>query len=60
MSERTALRARQSRDVMKLIGPLLDAWDDVPNDLKGDLREQCTPLCDYLDKINEAMERISE
>jgi len=55
--ERRAARERQQREVMELIGPLLDAWEDIPNDIKGDLREHCTPLCHYLDRINEAMER---
>jgi hypothetical protein len=54
--ERLEARRRQRRTVMDLIGPLLDAWEDIPNDIKSDLREHCTPLCHYLDRINEAME----
>jgi len=50
------LRIAQSKAVMPLIGPLLDAWDGVPNDSKGAMREDAPVLCEYLDKINAAME----
>lgn len=33
------LRAEQAEHVMPTIGPLIDAWMDVPNDLRGDLAE---------------------
>ena len=48
-------RAVQSRQVMPLIGPLLDAWDDLDNDTKGVLKESSPLLCKYLDKLDDAM-----
>jgi hypothetical protein len=41
-----SLRAQQAKDVMPLIGPLLDAWDGVPNDLKGELEELGEAIAD--------------
>lgn len=54
----TLQRAReaQAKKVMPLIGPLLDAWDMMPNDVNTELRESCPSLCDHLDKIAAAME----
>lgn len=49
-------RAIQAKQVMPLIGPLLDAWDDLMNDTRGAWREECPVLCSYLDKLNTAME----
>lgn len=54
--ERKGLRVVQSKAVMPLIGPLLDAWESVPNDSKGAMREGEPVLCEYLDRINAAME----
>ena len=52
--ERQGLRIVQAKVVMPLVGPLLDAWEGVPNDVK------CTGelgiLAHYLDKIAAAME----
>lgn len=50
------LRKRQSKAVMDLIGPLLDAWDGVPNDTKGVMEEEALDLCHYLRRISRAME----
>lgn len=50
------LRRKQLRAVMPLIGPLLDAWDSVPNDLKGEIEEGATDLAEALDSIRDAME----
>ncbi len=47
---------RQRRRVMPLIGPLLDAWEGVPNDIKSDLHEHCEALHSLLNMINKAME----
>jgi hypothetical protein len=33
--ERDEGRKRQARKVMPLIGPLLDEWDGLPNDVSG-------------------------
>lgn len=46
------LREAQKRKVMALIGPLLDAWDQVPNDMRCDLNDA---LIDTMRKIDEAM-----
>ena len=57
--ERKGLRIAQSKAVMPLIGPLLDAWENVSNDAKFSMREDDDGLravAFYLDKINAAME----
>lgn len=48
-------RAVQVKQVMPLIGPLLDAWELASPDVKSTMREECPTLCDYLDKIEEGM-----
>lgn len=48
-------RAVQAKQVMPLIGPLLDQWEGLPNDAKSSLRWDYPTFCDYLDKIEEAM-----
>lgn len=55
--ERQGLRIVQSKAVMPLIGPLLDAWEGIANDAKDVLREEQPALCDYLDRISAAMEK---
>lgn len=55
-SERKGLRIAQSKAVMPLIGPLLDAWEGLPNDAKEVLRESESVLCAHLDKISTAMD----
>lgn len=50
------LRRKQMRAATPLIGPLLDAWDEVPNDLKGEIEEGATDLAEALDSIRDAME----
>lgn len=52
--EVTKLREEQEKAVMPLIGPLLDAWEGLPGDLRCDTRE--FPLGEVLDKIQSAME----
>lgn len=54
--ERQALRDAQAKSVMPLIGGLLDAWEGLPNDLKGQI-EEASVLGEYLDSIENAMER---
>jgi len=53
MGERERERRRQNKAVMPLIGPLLDAWDDLPNDVKGD--EELKRLSEVIDKISYGM-----
>lgn len=48
-------RTKQARRVMPLIGPLLDAWEEVPNDLRSLLVDQCPTLASNLSKIEDAM-----
>lgn len=54
MDERTKLRKAQARDVMPLIGPLLDAYEALPNDVRG--MEELDGLRVQLGAINTAME----
>jgi hypothetical protein len=49
------LRDAQARRVMPMIGPLLDAWDGVPNDVKGMMEEHCGQLGKWLNNIEQAM-----
>lgn len=48
------LRARQAQAVMQLIGPLLDAFEQLPNDVAG--LEEMNDLCVAIEAINSAME----
>jgi len=54
MNERKIIRLKQSKDVMPLIGGLLDAWDDLPNDVKSD--PELEKLSKHIQKIDDAME----
>jgi hypothetical protein len=51
------LRADQAKRVMPLIGPLLDAWECVPNDFRSSMDDECPKLTDYLDRIAAEVER---
>ena len=54
--ERQRRRQRQAKAVMPMIGPLLDAWDDLPNDVKDD-PDQPYKRCDgghMTQEINKA------
>ena len=52
--ERQRRRQRQAKAVMPMIGPLLDAWDDLPNDVKDD--PELEHLATHINLINDAME----
>lgn len=56
MNEIQRLRRAQNKAVMPLIGPLLDQWEGMSNDAKSALRWENPTLCEYLDKIDAAME----
>lgn len=58
MSDRdlAQLRIEQADAVMPLIGGLLDQWEGMSNDAKSSLRWENPTLCEYLDKIDAAME----
>lgn len=45
------LRREQAQRVMPLIGGLLDAWEQMPNDLRSDLDEQC-PMLSHLSSVS--------
>ena len=53
-AERESIRRKQTWDVMPLIGNLLDAWDDLPNDVKTD--PELERLADKIESIDRAME----
>ena len=48
------LRAAQAKAVMPLIGPLLDAWEQLPNDVLD--MEEFAELLATIEAVNEAME----
>jgi len=52
--DRERIREEQSRNVMPLIGQLLDAWDELPNDVKSD--PELNRLAKNIQGIDIAME----
>ena len=52
--KRKTIRLKQAKDVMPLIGGLLDAWDNLPNDVKSD--PELEKLSKHIQKIDDAME----
>lgn len=48
------LRRAQAKAVMPLIGPMLDAFEAIPNDVLG--VEELEDLCVAIEAINSAME----
>ena len=48
------LRQRQTRRVMPCIGPLLDSWEQVPNDVKSN--PELEWFREHMEKLNQAME----
>jgi hypothetical protein len=55
-AERENLRSKQTRAVMPLVGPLLDAWEGLPNDLRSSIQDESVDLCEAIDAIRDAME----
>ena len=53
-TERNMLRKKQSLVVIPLIGRLLDAWDDLPNDVKSD--PELERVAKHIRLIDEGME----
>ena len=51
LSEPLQERLNQRTLIHEEIGPLMDAWDGLCNDVKGELREESAELCDHLDRI---------
>jgi len=58
MSERERMIKAQAKLVMPMIGPLLDAWQGLPNDVSED--EDLESVAELMEKINEAMENAGE
>ncbi|HET9285767.1 MAG TPA: hypothetical protein VFR24_27770 [Candidatus Angelobacter sp.] len=56
-AELNELRRKQREAVMPLIGPLLDAWEAVPNDFRSMIDDECPALATILDRIWQKMER---
>ena len=54
MKEKDKIRKEQANAVMPMIGKLLDAWDDLPNDVKSDPELKYISKC--INKIDRAME----
>jgi hypothetical protein len=54
MKEIDKLRRKQSARVMRVISPLLDAWEAVPNDVKSD--PELKEFLEYMRKLFRAME----
>lgn len=50
------LRKAQAKAVMPLIGPLLDAFEGLPNDFRSEMEEHAESLVQYLTDIESAME----
>lgn len=55
--EVVAARKEQTKAVMELIGPLLDAWDQTDNEVRGQIWAFASDVGLYLDKISKAMNR---
>ncbi len=53
------LRKLQAKAVMPKIGPLLDAFDGVPNDFISEMDEHASDLLECLREIQSAMEENS-
>ncbi len=53
MIERSQEIRRQRKEVMPLIGQLLDVWDDLSNDVKGDC--ELKRLAEVINKISDGM-----
>ena len=48
---RETLRTEQFNAVMPLIGPLLDSFDGIPNDMRSELQEQCASFYDAMQAL---------
>lgn len=54
LTEVSAARKRQAQKVMPIIGPFLDAWDELPNDVAG--LPELSEVRRYVRRIHRAME----
>jgi hypothetical protein len=55
-AELERLRARQVKRVMKRVGPLLDEYDGLPNDVRGWIDEQAPGFIREMNKLRRAVE----
>lgn len=55
-SEISKERAKQARGAMSIIGPLLDSWEGMSNDLKGELECDSPEFVEYMEKLANHME----
>jgi hypothetical protein len=55
-SEIKKLRKEQQKKVMREIGGMMDAWDQLPNDVKDMIREDAPGLLAAIYRICDAME----
>lgn len=56
MPDIAILRRKQSTRAMRVIGPLLDAFEALPNDVKDMIEEDAPELFEHIHELNEAME----
>jgi hypothetical protein len=54
--ELASLRREQAAAVMEEIGPLLDAWEAMPGDVKSQLEEDALDFCHYMRRIYLAID----
>jgi hypothetical protein len=52
--ERQQLRKAQASEVMPIIGPLLDCWQGLPNDVAD--MEELSELSGYMSALEDAMD----
>lgn len=57
-SERVLLRKAQAREVMPIIGPLLDAWQGRPTDVQG--MDELAEVSGYMEALEQAMDADPE
>jgi hypothetical protein len=50
------LRLAQAKRVMPVVGPLLDAWDGIANDVRSGLEEDAPTLVAFLDRLRQVVE----
>jgi len=53
------LRKAHARQVIALIRILIDHWEKIPNDVRGDLELQCPAFCKAVNEIHSAMDSES-
>lgn len=55
-AELERLRSRQSKRVMRRVGPLLDEYDGLPNDVVGWIKQQAPGFIREMNKLQRAVE----